>query len=132
MIRILVTLPLVYILLYLVRLPFVLLGDKVNIWWGSIVAGFGMLPGVALIYGVHLYQQFGFKMLSQDRDPEKERGGPFAALLGFLAVLYFFYFLRGIAILIGFEGPFDSVVHAVGPYINWIFDVPERLMTPLR
>src|SRR5438067_7869275 len=112
MIRILLTLPLVYILLYLVRLPFDLLGDRVNIWWGSIVAAFGMMPGVYLIYGVHLYQQFGFKMFSRDRDPEKERGGPFAALLALLSLVILFYILRGLAILIGFEGPFDSVIRA--------------------
>jgi hypothetical protein len=78
---------------------------------------------------VHQFQQYGFK--SRD-NPEKERGGPFAALLGFLGLLYFFYLFRGAAILVGLQGPFDSVTEFVSPYINWVFSLPEWLKKPLQ
>jgi hypothetical protein len=48
-------------LIYVAQLPYVWLGNNANTWWGSVVAAFGMLPAMGLIYLVNLFQQYGFE-----------------------------------------------------------------------
>ena len=132
MLRIIFTLPAIYASLFVVRLPFDILGTKVEIWWGSIVAGFGMLPGMLLVYGVHLFQQYGFRLMADDIDPRLRTKGPFASLVALLGLTYFFYLIRGIATLIGFNHAFDGIIRALGPYVNWVFHVPEYLLAALK
>jgi hypothetical protein len=129
MARLLVTIPLAYACLYAVRLPFLLMGGIADTWWGSMLAAMGMLPGVGLLWLVHMFQQYGLKLFSKWRDQEDEARGPFGPLLGFLAVIYFYYLIRGPVIAVGLGHPYDGVARAVAPIVRWLLPPPEWLST---
>jgi len=116
----------------LVKLPYVYLGERADFWWGSILAGLGMLPGTLVIYGIHLVQLFGLKeglktFFDQSGDPDVINSKAYASVIFILLIGCIFFVLRGFAILAGFEGPFDSAIVIVKRYVGWMFDAPSWL-----
>ncbi len=89
-----------------------MLDKQVDTWWGSIVAGFGILPGVLVVAGAN-------DLTKRLDDPTDD--GNWLWLAALLAFVYLFYVVRGLAILVGASTWFDAAIEATRPALRWLF-----------